>query len=149
MIIDKLLRMSWAQALTTSAPSTDVIDLGVARDLGVGNDAPTINVVVDVGTAFASTGASTLTIALQGSTDNASFTVMEQSPAIAKASLTAGARLVRWSLPGRVAGQSMPRYIRMNYTVATADFTNGTLNAFLTLDRQDNSAYPAGITISN
>jgi phosphoglucomutase len=34
MITDKLLRVSEDQALTTTAVSTDTIDLSVARDIG-------------------------------------------------------------------------------------------------------------------
>ncbi len=38
MITDKLLRVSEDQALTTTAVSTDTIDLSVARDMGEGGD---------------------------------------------------------------------------------------------------------------
>ena len=38
MITDKLLRVSEDQALTTTAVSTDTIDLSVARDIGEGED---------------------------------------------------------------------------------------------------------------
>ena len=36
MITDKLLRVSEDQAITTTAFSTDTIDLGIARDVGEG-----------------------------------------------------------------------------------------------------------------
>ena len=38
MITDAFLRLSDAQALTTTAVSTNTIDLGVARDVGAGEE---------------------------------------------------------------------------------------------------------------
>lgn len=147
MILDKLLRFSEAQALTStgSTVSTDVVDLAAARDLSV---ATIIEVLVRVGTTFTSGGAGTLQVQVQGSTDNSTFYTMAESIAYALAALTAGADLLRINLPGPGAGQAVPRYLRINYVIATAAMTGGTVNARLVLDRHQVHAYPPGIVIT-
>jgi hypothetical protein len=149
MILDKLLAFTpSAQAITVTAPSTDVIDLGVLQDLGIGDD-PSLEILCLVTTAFTAAGAATMQVAIQGSVDNAAWTDMAMTNAIGKASLVAGAEIMRWSLPSLVAGQSMPRYLRLNFTVATGPMTAGAVLGYILLDRQQNVAYPPGITISN
>jgi hypothetical protein len=64
-------------AITVTASSTNVLDMGVARDMGIGDD-PLVLVVLSDGT-FAAAGAATLNIALQGSPDNATWTVYAES----------------------------------------------------------------------
>jgi hypothetical protein len=146
MILDKLLLMSNAQAITASANSTDVIDLGVASDIGNGED---IEILCVVGTAFTAAGAATLQVALQGSTDNSTFTDMVVTRAIGKADLVAGAEACKFRIPPVAAGQNPPRYLRMSYTVATGPMTAGTITAGVVQERQNNRAYAPGISISN
>lgn len=148
MILDKNLLFSSSQAITASAASTDVIDLGVLEDLGIGDD-PSLEILILVTEAFTAAGAATLVTSFQGSIDNSAWTDMAMTAAIGKASLTAGAEVARWSLPSLVAGQSMPRYLRINYTVATGPMTAGKITAGILLDRQQNVAYPPGIAIAN
>lgn len=146
MIMDKLLLLSNAQAVTSTAASTDVIDMGVTQNIYPGGE---LEVYAVVTTAFTAAGAATMVVTFEGSVDNSAWTVMAQSPAIAVASLVAGARIVQWSVPGMVAGQSMPRYFRLQYTIATGPMTAGNLTAGINLDVQLDRAYPPGITISN
>lgn len=149
MILDKnLLFTPTAQAITVTAPSTDVIDLGVAENIGIGDD-PSIEILVLCLQTFTAAGAATLQVAIQGSPDNATWTDMAMTNAIGKASLVAGAEVARWSMPSLIAGQAMPRYLRLNFTVATGPMTAGTIYAGLLLDRQENYAYPPGIAIAN
>lgn len=149
MILDALLKMSAEQALTTvgSVASTNVIDLAVARDMGIAHYE--LKILARVHTAFTSGGSATLVAAFQGSTDNSTFYTMSASTTIALASLTAGSSVLGIDFPRPVAGQATPRYIRMYYTVGTADFTAGTIDAYVVVDRRDNIAYPSGITITN
>jgi hypothetical protein len=138
--IDKSIRLSEAQAVTASAASTNVIDSHVAlRNLG---DGEPLWLVVAVGTAAESGGASTVTISLQDSADNSSFAVVLQGPAIAKATLVAGYRAFCVALP-----PGLRRYFRVNYVVATADLTAGTFDAFIVGDLQQNVARARGYTI--
>lgn len=144
--MDGYLLFDNAAPLTTSAGSTNILDLQNFRDLGVGSTV--LNGFVLVSTAFASTGSSTLVAAVQGSTDGTTWTTMLSLPSVAKAALVAGAR-IDFKVPRPVPGQALPRYLRMNYTVGVADFTSGNLTAALVLDRQDTVAYPAGLNVAN
>jgi hypothetical protein len=173
MILDSLLRFSNAQAITATAVSDNVIDLGVtsgipssangggARDIGIGDD-PAMKLLVIVGTTFLTL--TSLTVALQGAVDDgtgvpAAFSTWWSSPAVVAASLVAGARLYDMDMPRPPQGIAIPRFLRMNYTVGGSNATAGTLNSYIVLDRDDqfysstNNAvqggYPAGITVAN
>lgn len=146
MILDKLLLVSSAQALTATAVSTDVIDLAVARDMSPGEP---IKGFVDVVTALLSAGSSTLQVQVQGSTDNSTFSTYWESEAIAKASITAVGSRIDFELPRPTPGRALPRYLRLNYVVATADFTAGAITAGLVLGRDDLVSYPPGVTVVN
>lgn len=154
MIIDGLLLFDSAHQISASATteaSTNVIDLLNARDMGIGDD-PSLKVLVQVITAFATTNSATFTsVALQGSTDNSTFTTMLASlpAALTPGTLVAGARLFDVDVPRPVPGQSLPRYLRLLYTIATGIFSAGSVTAALVLDRQDQVSYPAGINIQN
>ena len=151
MILDALLQFDASgTTLTTTATSTNVIDLGAPRDLGYGDD-PSLEIAIFVGTTFTSTAAATLQIQVQGSTDNSNFTVMAESRAYAIADLTAGTKLFPIALPAAGGAQAIPRYLRLNYVGGVATFTTGKLGAWLVLDRQDSMppTYPPGIAISN
>jgi len=154
MYMDGLLLFDTALALTASAASTNQIDLLNARDMGVGDD-PALDVVVQVGSALLSAGATTLTIQVQGSTDNVTYTTYAQSDAIPKANLTAGAKfsIDMPRMPPHAAGR--PRYLRLNYVVATGPFTGGNITSFIVVDDQQNAGspnflgYAPGIVIAN
>lgn len=141
MYVDNNLMMSDAQALTAAAASTKSIDTGLAlRHIG---DGEPVELVVQVVTALlASGGAANLTVALQDSADNSTFADVTKTPAIAKAALVAGYELLRIRLP-----VGLRRYIQVYYTPDTNDFTSGTVNAFLAIDRQNNVARPSGFTV--
>lgn len=151
MIIDGALLFDSAHAITTATTeaSTNVIDLLNARDMGIG-DTPALKLLLQVITAFSTTDAAVLTAALQGSTDNSTYTTMIQSQAaMTAAALTAGRRILDIDVPRPAPGQALPRYLRMLYTVATGTFTTGSVTAAIVLDRQDNVYYPQGVNINN
>lgn len=132
-ILDNELTFSNAQAVTATAVSTNVVDLGVDRDIGVGEP---VYFAVQVGTGF--TGLTSLTVTLQTSADNSTWSTLYQSAAIPVASLTEGAQPVRVVVPS-----STKRYLRVNYTVAGTG-TAGTVTASLLLGPDGYRAYPAG-----
>lgn len=139
MLIDKENLFSNAQALTATAASTNLIDLGAAnRDIGKAN----IRFRAQVDTTFLSGGSSTLTLALQTDSTSSfgSATALYTSPAIAKASLVAGYVAVDIAVP-----RGVKRYLRVNYTVGTADFTAGALTAFLAEQTEGRQDYPNAI----
>lgn len=145
MLIDGLLRVSAEQAITTgAAASTNVIDLKNFRDIAVGTDLEW-NIAVTEG--FTSGGAGTLAVAVQGSVDNSTYTTYCTTPALAYTVFTLGEQIVI-KMPYRLVGADRPRYLRLLYTVATADMTAGAVTADLVLDAYRNRAvdsYPAGI----
>lgn len=79
MILDKLLMFSEAQAVTASAASTDVIDLGpidgTRRDIGVGYP---LEFWANVNTTATAGGAATLNVQLQTSPDNSTDHAVRQ-----------------------------------------------------------------------
>ena len=131
MILDKQLIFSNGQALTATADSTNVIDLGQTR----ANEGEPTEILLQVDTALTSGGASTLVVSLV-TDDNEAFssaTTLLSTPAIPKATLVRGYQFSIGYLPPNVE-----RYVKLVYTVGTADFTAGNINAALVLARQTN-----------
>ena len=138
MYIDRQNLFSQDQAVTTSAASTDYIDLGVARDIGNG-ERPEILVLCTQDVTAA--GAATVTVALQ-SDDNASFSSpanLVLSDAVPKASLVAGTEVLRVAVP-----HGTERYLRLFYIVDTGPLTSGKFTSGLVPLRQANVAYASG-----
>lgn len=148
-VIDALMQFSSAQAITATAVSTNTYDLGVARDVGPGEDLY-FNTTID--TTFTAGGAGTLQIQVISSAaaNLSSPTVLIETPALALAQLTAGRapitiRMPRSLLTTQPIGQ---RYIGLQYTVATGPMTAGALTTnMVTGDYDTNKLYPVGTTI--
>ena len=143
MILDNTLVLSDAQAVTATAGSTNVIDLGasgtayghasaLAFDIGKGAD---VMVTTHVTEAFNNLTSLTISIEVD---DNAAFSspvTVAQGPAIALASLTLGARP---AFPARLPEGTNERYLRLKYTVAGAAPTTGKITAAIVAARQTN-----------
>jgi len=141
MMYDKLNAFGTDQAVTATAASTDIVDLGAARDMGNGEPLELVILVTETVTAA---GAATVTFTLE-TDDNAGFSstfVLASSGAMAKAVLTAGTEVLRVKVP-----LDAERYLRTNYTVATGPLTAGKFTAFLAHDRQASRAYASGFTV--
>jgi hypothetical protein len=139
MILDTLLQFSDSQAVTSTGAnaSTNIIDLGAVRDLGVTDG---IWVEVLVSEAVTSGGSGTVDFQIQ-TDDNSSFssaTNLFTTGAIAKGTLVAGYIPVKLKLPSTVE-----RYLRINYQVATAALTAGKFTAFVNTGQQNWTAYDA------
>ncbi len=140
MLIDQQNQFSSAQAVTStgSTASTNVVDLGVARDIG-GAVTDQLMLLCEVVTAFASGGSATLQWQFQTSADNSAWSTLAQSDAIPVASLAQGYKF----LPGEVPGGTQ-RYVRLNYVVGTAAMTAGALTAALVPSLDVQPVYPRG-----
>lgn len=146
MILDKQMLFSDAQAVTTTAASTNIMDLGpmhadnTDRDIGQGS---TMRLVIITDTAAQSTAGSTVTFSLETSATAtfSSATALWTSAAIAKATLVAGYEVASIPLP-----KGFLKYARVKYTVATADLTTGAFTAFICKDSQDNKSYANAYT---
>jgi len=143
MITDALLRVSSAQAVTTTAVSTDTIDLSVARDIGEGMD---LYMNFAVTTAMAG-GTSIKFEIIQA--DNAALSsnvqVIGSSDAVVTASLVAGYNTaVRFNPQVASAGK---RYIGARYTVV-GTYTSGNITADVVTDIQDGKKfYASGFSV--
>ncbi len=127
MLLDNQNQFSTAQAVTStgSTPSTNTIDLGVARDVG-GAVTDQLALLCEVVTPFTSGGSATLQVQFQTSPDNSTWSTLAQSDAIPVASLGQGYKFLPGELPGGTS-----RYLRLNYVVGTAAMTAGALTAAL------------------
>ncbi len=142
MILDKQTLFSNDQAVTNSQASTNYIDLGAVRDIGVGTP---IEVFAMMTATAQSAGSSTLVAAIETDTQSSFATkvTLAQTSAIAKASLVQGYEFLKMKLP-----QGVQRYVQLSYTIGTADLTAGTIRAGLILDRQAQAAYTSGLNVS-
>ena len=140
MIIDKLLQVSDAQAVTASAASTDVIDFGQTNPNSGLNDNVTLAITVDE--AATASGSATVTFSIQDSADNSTFADVYATAAIGKAALVAGYQVLM-PIPYKLR-----RYFRVYYTVATGPLTAGKFSAQIVTGVQQNTAYPDGANIS-
>lgn len=138
MIFDKTTLLSDAQAITATAPSTNVINLGpvatgLVRDIGKGKQIPLLIQVLE---QFAAAGAGTLTITLEVDNDEAfgSPKVVWTSPAIGKATLKPGYQII----PEYIPRGTDELFMRLNYTVATGPMTAGKITAGVTMGNQSN-----------
>jgi len=167
MILDNnlIFSNSVASAFTVTTGSTQ-IDLtgGVAINFGIGANGTTITfgedlgrgngigspmVVVDIGTAMTSTNSATLNVQFQGSTDASTWTTYIETGAIPAASLTANKRIATFAWPSVPSGAALPRYVRLNYVVATGVFATGTIFAAVVLEPALNNvgSYPENFAV--
>lgn len=135
MIFDQQNMLSDAQAITATAASTNVIDLGpikagIVRDIGKGKPIPLLIQVVEAFNTLTS-----LTIALQvddADTFGSAKTVW--SAVVALADLKAGKVVV----PEYIPRGTDERYMRLNYTVTGTNPTLGKITAGVTMGNQSN-----------
>lgn len=126
MIVDNSMKLSEAQAVTTSAASTNVLDMG-ASGMRAGNPL-FINCRVD--TTVTADGAATVTFALQTCDAEAFGSNVETlytTAAIGKAALLADSHVFMVD----IGAMKLKRYVRGYYTVATGPLTAGKFDLYL------------------
>lgn len=144
-IFDKTLQFSDAQAVTATAASTNVIDLGptntsyghaaaLLRDNGIGAKVPLLAQIVESFNNLTS-----LTWSLEGSVDEA-FTspVVIATETVLLAAALAGRQFSIDFLPRR----TIYRYLRMKYTVTGSAPTTGKITAGIVAGIQPDVAGP-------
>jgi hypothetical protein len=111
MLLDAQLQFSAAQAITADAVSTNIIDLGSVRQVGVGE--PMSLLICVIVAADATTGDETYSFELQ-TDDNSAFssatTLLDQD--ISRTLLTLGSVHVI-----AIPRAALERYLRLNYDV--------------------------------
>ena len=123
------------QAITTTAASTNYIDLGPGFDRNIGPGEP-IKLEVQVTTGF-TTSTETLTVSLQ-TDDNTSFssaTTLATSAAIPASSMTSAGYKI--NVTGTVPDTGVERYLRLYYT-CSATLAAGIVQGAFALDTQTN-----------
>jgi hypothetical protein len=163
MIIDSNFKFNDSQAITVTAPSTNVLDLLNARDLGVGDNDLQVMVISD-GLFASADGTATLNIQFQGAPDNGSgapgtYTTYAETGALTITQLNsggAGGAVFNVEVPARVVmgdtgqGTVLPRFYRMNYVEGVEAFTAGHITfAGIVLDAERPTQYPSGFTVAN
>jgi hypothetical protein len=182
MLLDKNLQFSNAQAVTSSALSTNAIDLlagatnGSAsaystpasiignasvfgEDFGIGSTAGVPRVVGTAIAAFTAGGAATLQIAFQGAQDSGSGTLngyswvtYAETDAIAVTALTISTRIFSFDWPHRQVAAALPRFVVLNYVVATGPMLTGKVTADVAMGGDDGQAtlvkYPSNFTVA-
>jgi hypothetical protein len=142
MITDKLLRVSEAQAVTTTAVSTNTIDLGVARDMGEGKE---LFMNFAVGTTFTGGTSIKFEIISSATANLASPTVIGSSDAVVTAALVAG-KNVAVALNPQIASTGQ-QYLGARYTVV-GTMTAGAVTADIVETVQDGKKfYASGFTV--
>ena len=138
MITDALLRVSSAQAVTTTAVSTDTIDLSVARDIGEG-----MELFMNFAVTTAMAGGTSIKFEIIQA-DNAALStnvqVIGSSDAVVTASLVAGYNTAVRFNP-QIASNGK-RYIGARYTVV-GTYTSGNITADVVTDMQDGKKFYA------
>lgn len=146
MILDKRNEFCVATAMSGAVgtyPIGDQIDLGVARDIGTGEQ---LYLVITVDTQPTSAGAATAQFTLASDdtaniATNGTASVHFQTKAFTIAEMTAGAVLAVVALP--IEGEAYERFLGILQTTGTAAFTGGKINAFLTHDVAKWKSYDA------
>lgn len=150
MITDAQNTLSSSQAVTSTAFSTNTIDLSQSRDVGGGEE---VNVYVNVEVAATAAGAATVNfqVVTSANANLSSPTIIGQTDAIPKASLIVGRQFLI-PIPRSVLNALGQRYLGIQYTVGTGPLTAGTFSAGLMFDGADNNgdvkkAYPSGFAV--
>ena len=162
MYVDKQLEFSDAQAVTSTAISSNVYDIltkttgaatisavtaGNAR-IDVGNMHEDVYLVVQTAVAITDTSSdATLIVTFETADDvglSTNATVLLSSGTLAFATYaTAGTQILVSKLPSAL----YRRYIGVRYTVASGPFTAGAIDAFLTTAPQSNRIYKSAFTV--
>jgi len=132
-IMDKKWILSDGQAITATADSETIIDMNVA-DPNQGMGTP-MYLHVQVSVALVSAGSGELDVQLvECATSGGSYTevmaALQNDLDAAGADLPAGTVLIHAALPSR----RLQRYLKMVYTVSTADAESGNIDAWIDMD---------------
>jgi hypothetical protein len=125
------------------------------EDLGIGDSKTLPWFYITSKTGFTTTNAATLQIAIQGAVDPGTGNVSDmvwvtysQTGTLAATLLTVNTGLWKERWPHRATGQQPPRFMSINYTVATGTFTAGTVSAFIALNVDAVPSYPSGFIVA-
>lgn len=143
MYVDKLALFSDAQAVTAAAASTDYMDLGAARNIGVGQELY-VAVTVDVALTDASSD-STVTVSLEGDSSTTFTPDGTQTLFTIPALAAAGQKYYARISPDFASNY---RYIQLRYTPNNGNLTTGSFTAAIVTGIDKVTNFPKGYVIS-
>ena len=137
-ILDALLMFEpiAGTAVTATAASTNTIDLSQAVDLVDEH----LWLDVDWLALPTASGSATVNVQLEGSTDDSTWVVLEETGVQAISVWTSTHMGIWQTRVGNFLG--LYRYLRLNYVIATGPLTAGTIFARLQTDVERRIAYP-------
>lgn len=153
------VNLAGATSTSTSLNGT-AINLGTARDLGIGDGEFIPHIDVVTGTAITSACTSlTINVQFQGSTDSVSWSTYMESGALTTASFGAntGVPLSGDPIPRRLPGLPLPLYYRLNLQTvgmqpAATTISAGTLIGGIVIQAPASAGtldqYPAGFSVA-
>jgi len=143
MIIDSLNLFSDEQALTATADSTNIIDLGANRKIGVG-EPMSVAICLTVGADDTDTNETYVATLVTSATSN-----FASSEVIGTATIAAGADAGTKVVIPVAADDRANRYLKVIYTLGGTT-PSVTVKTFLTLTSmiQNDTVYASGVTIS-
>ena len=162
MYVDKQMEFSDAQAVTSTAISSNVYDIlskttggatissvtpGNTR-LDLGGQFQDLYLVIQTAVAITDAGSDATLVATFETADDVGLstnnTVLLSSGTLAFATYaTAGSQILVAKLPSAL----YRRYIGVRYTVASGPFTAGAIDAFITTTPQSNRIYKSAFTV--
>lgn len=142
MYVDAQLLFSDAQAVTATAASTNYVDFGAVRNMGVGED---LYVVVLCDVAMTDSGSdSTLAVAIEGDSSTTFTPDYTRTLFTFSAVSAAGTVKIAKLSPDDVA----LRYLQLKFTPANGDLSTGSFTGFITNNIDAYTSYADAITIS-
>jgi hypothetical protein len=145
MLLDVQTGFSVAQVITATAASTNNLDLGVVRNIGVGEELYLLFIVT---AAFTDSGSdSTVTPSLQTDTTSAFGAAVTVRTYDTLAALTPLGTKRMYKLEPFTDVGLYKRFVQIMYTVANGNLTTGAISAYLTKDVQAWTPYAVGYTV--
>ncbi len=142
MILDALNLFSDAQAVTAAAASTNSIDFGSARDIGVGEN---LYIAITVDVALTDAGSDSAIAVTLETDDNSGFaSVASYALLTIPALAAAGSKYYVRISPD----QLNERYAQLRYTPSNGNLTTGSFTAAIVHDINKTKDYPKGYTIN-
>jgi hypothetical protein len=138
----------------TAGTASAVINLGTARDLGIGDGEAVPKLACTIGTAITSSSTGLrLNFQFQGSTDSTNWTTYVESGALATSAFLVNTNVFPIDVPQRPAGASLPTYYRLNIAqtgTTVESISSGTILAGIVVQRDQENAgahYGSGFSV--
>ncbi len=142
MIIDALLQFSTSQAITAAVISEDYVDLGVARNVGIGEN---LFVVLTVEVAFTDSGSNSVLDVYAYFDSTSTFTPDNSQKLMVIPAVSAIGTKFAARIQPNIGTEY--RYMALFYDPIGSDLTAGTVTASIVKDPDLQEYYAGGFTV--